>query len=101
MPGNQYGCFFCALSPSLHEIVANERIESREGFVQNEQSGMIGKRGGERRLHSHAARKMLELPTSRKIELTNELGRASVVPGWIEAFAVGQKVIDSHPVGHF
>jgi hypothetical protein len=82
----------------VDELITDERVETGEGLVEEDDAGVEGENAGERGLHEHAAGEVLELAVERELHL---LDQAGVVPGWVEAFEVGEELANGHPVGEF
>jgi hypothetical protein len=97
----QDGGFGGAVAKALDEIVANQRVESAERLVENDEARMKCESTGERRFHSLAAREVLEAPFEREIEAFDELLLEGAVPLGIKRAAIGEEAADGHPVGQF
>ena len=73
MRRNENGRFRGALQHSFNQFVTNQRVQSAEGFIEDNQFGVICERTRKRSLHPHAARQMLELPIQWQCKLQYEL----------------------------
>ena len=63
-----------------HELVARERVEPGDGFVEHEELGALGKHGGQRHLGMLAARQLADLAIERDVELGHAPARPAFVP---------------------
>src|ERR1022692_306373 len=89
-----------AFQQTFDELVARQRIEAREGLIQDDDFGPVSERRRQRRLHAHAAGEVFQLAVAGQVEAAHEIGGQLVVPGRIEGPQVAHEVVDRHPVGH-
>src|SRR5579859_1434488 len=95
--GNERGGAGGGGDESFRKFIANDGIESAEGFIEENEFGAEGEGAGESGFHAHAARKMLEFAVERKIELPDEMGFEFCIPSRIERAQIFQKSADAHP----
>ena len=86
------------IEQGFDQLIANQRVEPREGLIENDELGPEGQHRGQRHLHQLAAGKVFELPVERKLEA---LDQAGVVPARIEALLMLQEGGNGHPTGQF
>ena len=68
----------------LRELFADNRVEAAKRFIENDEFRAKGESASESRFHAHASREMSELAVEGKIELLDEVGFESFVPGEIK-----------------
>ena len=91
----------CQGGDRRHEVVADKRVETAEGLVEDEQARVVGEGSDEGGFHAHAAREAFEASLGRQVELAEEAEFEGAVPAGIEGAEVGEEGFDGHPVGEF
>ena len=74
-----------ALEKTFDELIANERIETAERLVENDETRMKCQGTSEGKFHFHAAGKSCDFAVELKIELFNEGFFERGVPSGIES----------------
>ena len=58
--GEEDGGFCGEGGDARHEVIADQRVEAAEGFIEDEKAGMVGEGSDEGGFHAHTAGKAFE-----------------------------------------